>query len=67
MGYFNYHGTIKKMIKNGKLTGYCFTENYNGIKPALVLFFDDDKRPIMPIRKERWEEYADILDSIKKP
>lgn len=66
MGYFNYHATAKNLIKKGKLTGYCFTENYNGIKPALVLFFNDDKHPIMPIRKDRWEEYVSIIMSISQ-
>lgn len=67
MGYFNYHATAKNLIKNGKLTGFCFAENYNGIKPALILFFDSEKHPIMPIRMERWEEYLPIIDNEKKP
>ena len=67
MRYFNYHATAKNLIKNGNLTGFCFTENYNGIKPALVLFFDSDKHPIMPIRIEKWEEYLNLINDKKQP
>ena len=59
--YFNYHATVKKLIEKGKLVGYYFTENHNGIKPALVLVFNDIKRPLIPIRKERWNEYLHLI------
>ena len=61
MLYFNYHAKVKKMILEGRLTGYEFLDNYNGITPALVLYFKDSKP--MPIRKNRWEEYLPILMS----
>lgn len=62
MPYFNYHATAKKLIADGKLLGYRFVESYRGISPALLLFFHDEKHPVMPIRCARWEEYAALLD-----
>ena len=59
MSYFNYHAKVKKMILEGKLTGYEFVDEYNGISPALVLYFSNTKP--MPIRKYRWEEYLPFL------
>lgn len=59
MGYYNYHGINKRKIKEGKLIDYKIVENWNGIKPALVLFFVDIKP--RPIRKKKWEEYFDLL------
>ena len=59
MSYYNYHAEIKKLILSGKLVGYKFVDDYNGIKPALVLYFNDH-RP-MPIRSYRWEEYIPYL------
>lgn len=61
MGYFNYHATAKKLIKDGKLAEYRFLAEYNGIKDVLLLIFNDERHPVMPIRKERWREYFDIL------
>lgn len=61
MPYFNYHATAKKLIAEGKLMGYRFAEQYHGISPALLLFFDDIRHPIMPIRQHRWEEYLALL------
>lgn len=59
MRYYNYHAQIKKLILSGKLIGYRFVDDYNGIKPALVLYFKDH-RP-MPLRSYRWEEYMPFL------
>lgn len=61
MAYFNYHATAKKLIKDGKLKSYCFVEKYKNISPALLLFFDDAKHPIMPIRVHRFEEYIKYI------
>ena len=57
--YYNYHAQIKKLILSGRLTGYKFVDDYNGIRPALVLYFDGH-RP-MPIRSYRWPEYIELL------
>ena len=61
MGYFNYHATAKRLIKDGKLKEYRFLDEYNGIKDVLLLVFNDELHPFMPIRKERWREYFEIL------
>lgn len=61
MPYFNYHARAKKLIKDGKLKSYLFVEEYNGISPALLLFFDDLRHPIMPIREHRFDEYKELL------
>ena len=37
MPYFNYHATAKRLIFEGKLIDYYFTESYKNISPALVL------------------------------
>ncbi len=59
MKYYNYHAQIKKLILSGRLIGYKFVDDYNGIRPALVLYFEDH-RP-MPIRNYRWEEYLPYI------
>ena len=61
MAYFNYHATAKRLIKDKKLKGYSFVEEYHGISPALLLFFDDVKHPVMPIREQRFCEYEKLL------
>jgi len=62
MAYFNYHAKVKKLIKEGSLIDYEIVENYNGIKPALVLYFSNNKP--MPIREERWQEYFKIINDV---
>lgn len=57
--YYNYHGQIKSLIKDGHLIGFEFVEKYGKISPALVLYFDNH-RP-MPIREHRFSEYSEIL------
>lgn len=60
MGYFNYHAKAKSLIADGHCTVFEIVENWNGIKPALVLYFNNN-RP-MPIREYRWDEYWSILN-----
>jgi len=62
--YYNYHAQIKKMILEGRLIGYKFEDEYNGIKPALVLYFDNHKP--MPVIDYRREEYIPYLINISK-
>ena len=57
--YYNYHARIKNLIKDGHLIDYKFVSRWRNTCPALVLFFDNH-RP-MPIKKERWQQYAVIL------
>ena len=49
--YFNYHAKIKKLILKGDAINYKIVDNWNGIKPALVIFFAS--RPPMPVRQEK--------------
>ena len=58
--YFNYHAKIRKLIAEGHLTHCELTDDWHGIRPALVLYFDN-ARP-MPVRRHRWEEYAAVFD-----
>ncbi len=59
MAYYNYHGTAKRLIKEGKLIGCALVGRHNDITPALVLYFDDHAP--MPIRREKWEEYFALI------
>ena len=61
MPYFNYHAVAKRLIAEGKLTDCRFADSYHNISPALVLFFDDVRHPVMVIRRERWDEYLPLL------
>lgn len=63
MGYFNYHATAKRLIKDGKLKEYRFLPEYNGIKDVLLLIFDDSRHPVMPIRKPRQSEYLCLINN----
>ena len=58
--YFNYHAKLKKLIVDGHLVRFETLENYNGISPALVLYFDN--APPMPVREHKWEEYFKLID-----
>lgn len=51
---------IEQLITNGNLVTYYVVPKWNGVTPALVLFFD--KHLPITIPKEQWEEYWDILD-----
>lgn len=59
--YFSYHATAHRLIDDGKLIGYYYTDRHNAISPALVLVFDDFSHPLMPIRQHRWDEYKPLL------
>ena len=58
--YYNYHKIAQTKIKNGMLKKFEYTEKWINIKPALVLYFSDNK--IMPIRQERWFEYQFLIE-----
>ena len=59
MAYFNYHAKAKKLISQGYLIHYEFGDNWNGIKPAIVLYFENVNP--MPIREYRWQEYLPLI------
>ncbi len=58
--YFNYHAKAKRLISEGHLVRYEFVERWGRIRPALVLYFDNE-RP-MPVREYRWNEYLPLLE-----
>jgi hypothetical protein len=64
--YFHYHAIAKRLIREGKLIAYYFTERYRSVCPALVLLFDDERHPVMPIRDYRWDEYLPLLPKDKQ-
>ena len=62
MAYFNYHAKAKQLIKQGQLVDFIICDNYNNIKPAMVLFFYNHKP--MPIRQLKWDEYLKLFESL---
>ena len=59
--YYSYHAAVKKRISAGLLQGFMIVESYHGIRPAMLLLFEDPVRPVMPIRVERWADYLPLL------
>lgn len=57
--YYNYHAKAKQLIADGHLVRTEIVNDWNGIRPALVLYFDNHKP--MPIREYRWDEYLEEL------
>ena len=51
MGYYNYHGMIKRRIRNHELIQYEYVDEYHHIHPCLLLYFNDGT--IKPIREYR--------------
>ena len=62
VGYYNYHAVAKRLIREGRLVRFEYVDDWNGIRPALVLFFDNHAP--MPIRKERWIEYECLIGNV---
>jgi hypothetical protein len=58
---YPYHNKVKQRIKNKELTRYEYIDNYNGISPCLLLFFDTEPK-IRPIRAREFNEYEKILN-----
>ena len=59
MTYFNYHAKAKSLITKGHCISASIFSNYNHIRPALVLYFENNI-PI-PIRDYMWKEYFPLL------
>lgn len=59
MGYYNYHGLAKQLIREGHFTHFEIVDRWNAIAPALVLYFDNHIP--MPIREEKWSEYLSLI------
>ena len=60
MTYFNYHAKAKRLIENGNCISASIFSNYHHIRPALVLYFENNI-PI-PIRDYKWNEYLELLN-----
>lgn len=57
--YFNYHSKVKKNIQEDIITKIEIVDNYNGISPAMVIYFKNHKP--MPIREHMWDDYIKYL------
>ena len=60
---YPYHQTIKKRISNNELIKYEFVEEYNKIKPCLLLYFSTYPY-IKPIRQHKFNEYLTIIKQL---
>ncbi len=58
---YPYHNKIKQRIKNNELTGYEYVDEYNSIRPCLLLYFSTEPT-VRPIREHRFKEYEAFLD-----
>ena len=65
MTYFNYHAKAKNLIKNGHCIAATVFSTYHHIRPALVLYFNNNK-PI-PIREYMWQDYLPTLFELGIP
>ena len=57
---YPYHNKIRQRINNDELIGFEFKDDYKGIKPVLLLYFNTEPR-VRPIREHRFNEYIKIL------
>ena len=62
--YYNYHGIIKKKIKENKLVNIEFKNQYKNIKNVMLLYFNDGT--VYPIREHRFLEYSILLNKINE-
>ena len=59
--YYNYHGIIKKKIKENKLVNIEFKEKYKNINNVMLLYFNDGT--VYPIREHQFLEYSILLNN----
>lgn len=57
--YFNYHSKVKQVINDDVITKIEIVDNWNGISPAMVIYFKNHNP--MPIREHKWDEYIALL------
>ena len=62
--YFNYHSKLKKIISEDKITKIEILDEYHGIKPAMIIYFE--KHCPMPIREHMWDDYIKLLNKDTK-
>ena len=57
---YPYHNKIKQRIRNREFTHYEYVQDYKGISPCLLLYFNTEPK-IRPIRKHRFKEYEKFI------
>lgn len=57
--YFNYHGYLKKKIKNNQLVKWEFVDGYKNLEYVMLLYFNNGK--VYPIKKENIVIYLDFI------
>lgn len=57
--YFNYHNKVKKTIETDQIIKIEIVDNWNGISPAMVIYFKNHNP--MPIREHKWDEYIQFI------
>lgn len=62
---YPYHNHIKKRIKNGELSGFCYLKNYKNIGECLLLYFNTPPFE-RPVRPHKYYEYSEILEKWEK-
>lgn len=60
---YPYHNQIKQRIANGELTSFEYVEEYNKIKPCLLLYFRTFPY-VKPVREHRFEEYKPLIEKL---
>ena len=61
--YFNYHSKVKQVLETDRLIKIEIVDDHNGIKPAMVLHFQNHKP--MPIREHKWDEYISYIQNLE--
>lgn len=61
MGYYNYHGMIKRRMRSGEKFSVQIRTEYNKISPVMLICFTDR---VFPIREYRFEEYLAMLNEL---
>lgn len=59
---YPYHNQIKNRINNNELVSFEFVDEYNKIKPCLLLYFKTFPY-VKPIREHRFEEYKPLIEN----
>lgn len=62
--FLNYHAKAANLIKTGHLVRYDFLDEYRGISPCLMFYFDNNVP--MPIRKHKFFYYYKVITGLKR-
>ena len=61
---YPYHNKIKQRIRNKELIHYEYVDEYNGISPCLLLYFETEPKK-RPIREHRFSEYEQFFRELE--